>query len=340
MRKMLNTLYIINPDAYVMRDGLNFVISVKQKEVMRIPAINLEGIITAGYSGASPGAMKLSVDQGVSMAFVTQSGRFIARVQGPVHGNILLRKRQYGLSESCDFSLKLSQTMIAGKIFNTKAILRRFIRDYGENPQIEKAIIKLRTCKNRALTSNDANALRGIEGEAAGVYFSVFDSLILHQKEFFRFRGRNRRPPKDAVNVLLSFLYTMLGNDVASALETVGLDPAMGFFHSLRPGRKSLALDLMEELRAYLADRMVLSLINRMQITPKDFINQGEGTLQLSEQGRKIIIKTWQERKKKELMHPFLKEKIPIGLLPYSQALLLARFLRGDLDAYPVYLIK
>ena len=340
MRKLLNTLYVTTPDSYLSKDGLNVVVSVQQKEVFRIPIINIEGIVTFGYMGASPGLMKLCADNGVSLTFLSPQGKFIARVQGPTRGNVLLRTEQYRLADNEDFALHISKLFIGGKIQNYRNILRRYERDYGSNDDVASAVQKLEVRKRDLQGVQDLNQLRGIEGDAASVYFDVFPYLILNQKSDFPFNGRNRRPPKDAVNAMLSFVYTLIANDVAAALETVGLDPYVGFLHTLRPGRTSLALDVMEELRAYLGDRLVLSLINRRQVNAKDFLFQGDESVIMTDSCRKILLSAWQARKKETILHPYLNEKIPIGLLPYVQAMLLARFLRSELDDYPVFLIR
>jgi len=340
MRKLLNTLYVTTPDSYLSKDGLNVVVSVQQKEVFRIPIINIEGIVTFGYMGASPGLMKLCADNGVSLTFLSPQGKFIARVQGPTRGNVLLRTEQYRLADNEDFALHISKLFIGGKIQNYRNILRRYERDYGSNDDVASAVQKLEVRKRDLQRVQDLNQLRGIEGDAASVYFDVFPYLILNQKSDFPFNGRNRRPPKDAVNAMLSFVYTLIANDVAAALETVGLDPYVGFLHALRPGRTSLALDVMEELRAYLGDRLVLSLINRRQVNVKDFLFQGDESVIMTDSCRKILLSAWQARKKETILHPYLNEKIPIGLLPYVQAMLLARFLRSELDDYPVFLIR
>lgn len=340
MRKLLNTLYVTTPDSYISKDGLNVVVSVQQKEVFRIPIINIEGIVTFGYMGASPGLMKLCADNGVSLTFLSPQGKFIARVQGPTHGNVLLRTEQYRLADNEDFALHISKLFIGGKIQNYRNILRRYERDYGSNDDVFTAIQTLEIRKRDLQRVENLSQLRGIEGDAASVYFDVFPHLILNQKSDFPFKGRNRRPPKDAVNAMLSFVYTLIANDVAAALETVGLDPYVGFLHTLRPGRTSLALDLMEELRAYLGDRLVLSLINRRQVNAKDFLFQGDESVIMTDSCRKILLSAWQARKKETILHPYLNEKIPIGLLPYVQAMLLVRFLRSELDDYPVFLIR
>lgn len=340
MRKLLNTLYVTTPEAYLSKDGLNVVVSVDKQEIFRIPSVNIEGIVTFGYMGASPGLMKLCSDNGISLTFLSPNGRFVSRVQGAVHGNVLLRKAQYALSEDEGWSLHVSQLMIAAKIQNYRNILRRFIRDYGECKEVEEAVKTLDASKRNALKAEDKTVLMGHEGIASNAYFEVLPQLILNQKEAFPFNGRNRRPPKDAVNAMLSLAYTLIANDITAALETVGLDPYVGFLHALRPGRTSLALDMMEEFRAYLGDRFVLSLINKRQVTPKDFLFQGDNGVVLTDKGRKTFIAAWQSRKRETIIHPYLNEKVEIGLLPYVQAMMLARYIRKDIDDYPVFLIK
>lgn len=340
MRKLLNTLYVTTPEAYLSKDGMNVVVSVDKEELFRIPIVNVEGIVTFGYMGASPGLMKLCMDNNVSLSFMTPQGRFIGRIQGTTRGNVLLRKKQYALSEDENVALHLAKLFITGKVFNTRSILQRYIRDYGADEDVERVVKQLDWRKRCIMQAECMDVLRGEEGQAANTYFDVFDHLILHQKEDFPFNGRNRRPPKDEVNAMLSFVYTLIANDMAAALESVGLDPYVGFMHTLRPGRASLALDMMEELRAYLGDRLILSMINRKQVTKKDFIRQNDESFVMTDGCRKELLTTWQKRKKETIEHPYLKERIPIGLLPYVQAMLLARFLRDDLDDYPVFLMR
>lgn len=340
MRKLLNSLYVTTPESYLSKDGENVVVSINQKEVFRIPALNIEAIVTFGYMGASPGLMKLCADRGIGLTFLSPHGRFISRIQGQVHGNVLLRKAQYAFTENEEIATELTKVCIAGKIQNYRSILRRYERDYGQNEEIENAVAEMDRSKYNVLRATTKVQIRGFEGDAACCYFSVFPHLIINQKEDFPFCGRNRRPPKDAVNAMLSLAYTLLINDVISALETVGLDPYVGFLHTLRPGRASLALDMVEELRAYLGDRFVISLINRKQITSTDFLYQGEQGVVLTDNGRKVFLTSWQNRKKEMVTHPFLQEKIPVGLIPYVQAMLMARCIRGDLDSYPVFLVK
>jgi len=343
MRKLLNTLYITSPDSYLSRDGENVVVIVENKERFRIPVHNIEGIVTFGYCGASPALFGLCAERNVSICFLTEHGRFWGRLAGPVKGNVLLRRKQYRMADSEKTALDLSCLFVAGKIANCRNVLQRAIRDHGtcvDVRTLEKASELLSIRQKQALIANSIEILRGIEGDAANVYFSVFNELIIAQKEDFRINGRTRRPPKDNVNTLLSFIYTILVNEVQSALEVTGLDPYVGFLHTDRPGRPSLALDLMEELRPYLADRLVLTLINRRQVNGKGFLNRDESGVIMNEETRKEVISAWQKRKQDEILHPFLQEKIQLGLLPYVQALLFARFIRGDLDNYPVFFMK
>lgn len=340
MRKLLNTLYVTTPDAYLSKDGLNIVVSASQKEIFRIPAINIESIVTFGYAGASPGIMKLCSDSGISLTFLSPQGKFIGRLQGATKGNVLLRKRQYILSDDKSWSLNVARLMIGGKIQNYRNILKRYLRDYGENDGINNAVRILEQTKRKAMTATDKTTLIGHEGMASNAYFEVLPTLILNQKNDFPFHCRNRRPPKDAVNAMLSFAYTLIANDMSAALETIGLDPYIGFLHTIRPGRTSLALDMMEELRAYLGDRFVLSLINKRQITSKDFLYQSDESVVMTEAGRKTFIAAWQNRKREIITHPYLKEKVEIGLIPYIQAMLMARYIRQDIDNYPVFLIQ
>ena len=314
--------------------------SVKQVEKFRIPIINLEGIVTFGYIGASPGVMRLCADNGVSLVFLSPNGHYIGRFQGPARGNVLLRKAQYIIADDDEQSLHYARLFVAGKIRNYRAILQRFERDNGYCPEVAEAVMLLESDKRKAVSAVNHAQLIGFEGDAANGYFAVFPHMILRQKEDFTFNGRNRHPPKDKVNAMLSFVYTLLANETAAALETVGLDPYVGFLHRLRPGRQSLGLDLMEEMRANMGDRLVLSLINRNQLSGKDFVAQGEGSVLLTDDGRRALLSAWQKRKSEMIVHPYLEEKIPIGLLPFIQAQLLARAIRGDIDDYPVFLIR
>ena len=343
MKKLLNILYVTTPDAYLSKEGENVVVSVEQEKKLQLPIHTLEGIVTFGRSGASPSLMNLCAKNGVGLSFHNEHGKFLARVQGPIQGNVLLRKKQYFFSEKEDISLAVSKNIILAKLCNSKNILQRFIRENSSKSDVsdvqnvcQKLDYSLKTIQD----ISRIDGLRGIEGEAAKSYFSIFDRLILHQKSDFFFTQRTKRPPLDNVNALLSFLYTMLAFDVQSALESVGLDPYVGFLHEDRPGRPSLALDLMEELRAYLGDMLVLSLINRKQINAKSFIKTENGAVVMEQDARKLVLEAWFKRKQEEIVHPFIQEKIKIGLIPYVQSLLLARYIRGDMEMYVPFFIK
>lgn len=344
MRKLLNTLYVTNPDVYLTKDGENVIAKIDNQEVMRIPSLNLEGIVCFNRLGASPYLMNMCVERHIGLCFLTPSGRFLARVTGAVNGNVLLRRKQYRMADNAEASLAISKLFIAGKIFNARKIVERFKRDHVCNEQMAKQTsevsAKLDLNRRIALKAPAADVLRGIEGEAALTYFSIFNDMIVGQKTDFTFSGRSRRPPKDKVNAMLSFVYTLLAHEVESALETVGLDPYVGFLHTDRPGRASLALDMMEEFRGYLADRLVLSLINRGQVSSSDFKEQGADSVIMTDQCKRTIVSAWQKRKKETITHPYLNTSIAIGLLPYAQAMLLTRYLRGDIDNYPVFLIQ
>jgi CRISPR-associated protein Cas1 len=343
VRKLLNVLYITNPEAYLARDGENVVVRIDNEIKFRVPIHNLEGIVCFGYPGASPALLGLCTERGIALSFVTESGKFLARVTGRVNGNVLLRRRQYRIADNADESLKIARNFIFGKIFNCRCVLQRFLRDHGQDENIAVIEDKLKLLSlglQEVENSGHIDELRGQEGDAARNYYAVFDWMILEQKEVFRFSGRSRRPPLDPMNAVLSFLYMLLAHDCAAALETVGLDPQVGFLHCERPGRPSLALDMMEELRPYLVDRLALSLVNNRQLSPKGFEIKESGGVLMDEETRKTVITAWQKRKQEEITHPFLKEKIPAGLIPYAQSLLLARHLRGDLEAYPPFLVK
>lgn len=343
MKRLLNTLYITSPSRYLSLDGENVVVLEKDEEVGRVPLHNLEAIVTCGYTGASPALMGTCAQRHIGLTFLSGNGRFIARVTGEVYGNVTLRKEQFRVSENTGSSIKIARNCIAGKVYNARWILERAARDYparldaeklkGKSAFLAQSLKKIRTCE-------DAAALRGLEGEAASVYFSCFDDLILQQKDAFSFQGRNRRPPTDAVNAMLSFVYTLLTSMCAGALETVGLDPYVGFFHTDKPGRKSLALDMVEEMRSVMGDRFVLTLINKKVIREKDFFRKENGAVLMYDNARKAFLAAWQEKKQEMITHPFLNEKIEWGMVPYVQALLLARHLRGDLDEYPPFFWK
>ncbi len=343
MRKLLNVLYVTSPEAYLGKEGETVLVLAEETVKLRIPVHNLEGIVCFGYTGASPALMHLCAERGVALSFLAENGKFLARVSGPVNGNVWLRRRQYRQADGAPESLDLAKGFIVGKLFNCKCVLQRFLRDHAENEAagaVQTAVQSLTSQLQKATNSNNLDMLRGVEGEGARIYYGVFDHLILESKVDFHFTGRSRRPPRDPVNALLSFLYTLLAHDCTAALETVGLDPQVGFLHRERPGRPSLALDLMEELRPYLVDRFVLALLNNRQIGASGFVAKESGGFMMTDDVRKNIIAAWQKRKQEEVIHPFLDEKINIGLIPYAQALLLARHLRGDLEAYPPFLMK
>lgn len=343
MRKLLNTLYVTSPDSYLSLDGENIVILREQDEIFRLPLLNLESILAFGYTGASPALMGACAEHNIALTFLTPNGRFLARVTGKEYGNVTLRTEQYRLADCPESSLSLAKCFLTGKIYNAKWVLERATRDHAERLDISKlkaVSAGLSESLKHLDESQTAEELRGREGEAASLYFSVFDDLILQQKDDFCFENRSKRPPLDNVNALLSFVYTLLAHDTAAALEAVGLDPYVGFLHTQRPGRISLALDLMEELRSVFADRFVLSLINKRVVTEKGFTKKENGAVLMDDETRKAVLSAWQSKKQEIILHPFLEEKIEWGLVPYSQALLLARFIRGDLDAYPPFLWK
>lgn len=343
MRKLLNTLYITSPNAYLSLDGENIVILKDNEEAARLPLHNLENIITFGYTGASPALMGACAKHNIALSFMTQSGHFLARVIGEVRGNVTLRKAQYAISEDDVQSTQIAKNFILGKLYNSKWVIERATRDYALRLDVNKlkqASQGISSSIKLVMQSQNSEQLRGFEGEAATKYFGVLDDLILQQKDNFYFKGRNKRPPLDNVNALLSFVYTLLAHDVAAALETVGLDPYVGFLHRDRPGRISLALDLMEEFRSVYADRFVISLINKREISSTGFTKKENGTVLMDDDTRKAVLSAWQQRKQETIIHPFLGEKIEWGLAPYVQAMLLARFIRGDLDQYPPFMWK
>ena len=340
MKHLGNVLYITTPEAFLSLDGENIVVKKDENTSTRLPLHNLENIVCFTWQGASPALMGACAERNIGLSFLTPNGRFQARVTGRVKGNVLLRKKQFEVSEKETQSIPIAASFLLGKISNCRKVLDRAIRDHAMLVDVESltgAANFMKETLRTIPTCKSISDLMGFEGSAAKVYFSVFDNLILQQRGDFFFKERSRRPPLDNMNSLLSFLYTLLTNEVTSALETVGVDPYIGFLHQDRPGRPSLALDLMEELRPVFADRLALSLVNRKQITGKGFTQKESGGILMDDETRKAVLVAWQEKKKDEIVHPYLKEKIPFGLLPHIQAMLLARHLRGDLDAYPPF---
>lgn len=343
MKQLLNTLFVTSEDVYLSLEGENVLANREKTVVARYPLHTLQTIVSFSYAGASPALMGACAEKGIGLAFCTPRGRFLARVCGENNGNVLLRREQYRAADDPGRSCLIARTMIFGKLSNSAASIQRTLRDHAPRVSdcgLEEAVGQIRDLLPMVLDAVDLDALRGLEGVGASAYFGVFDHLVLNRKEDFFFHGRNRRPPLDRVNALLSFAYSLLAHDCASALESVGLDAYVGFLHRDRPGRQSLALDLMEELRPCMADRFVLTFINNRMVRPEDFQTQDSGAVLLTEEGRKKFLKAWQERKRDALTHPYLNEKLSWGMIPYIQALLLARYLRGDLDGYPPFLWK
>ena len=343
MRHLLNTLFITLPDVYLAASGENIIVKRENKTLARYPFHNLEDIVLFSYLGVSPKLIQKCMEYGIGICYLTPNGKFIARMRGESKGNILLRRKQYRVADNEEECLKISKNIICAKIYNQKWTIERYIRQYENRIEIDylnDSSNYLTGLLEKANIATSIDELRGIEGIAQVTYFSCFDEMVLNQKEYFRFDTRSRRPPLNPLNAMLSYIYSILSNEVASALESVGLDAYAGFMHTDRPGRISLALDLMEEFRAPIADRFVLSLINLNQVKSDNFIFKDNGAVLIKDDSRRNIIKLWQERKQKVITHPFLNEKIEWGLVPYSQALLLARYLRGDLDGYPPFMWK
>lgn len=343
VRKLLNTLYVTSPEAYLGRDGENLLIRIDDEIRFRIPIHNLESIVSFGYTGASPALMHLCASRGVALSFLTPSGRLLAKVTSPVKGNVLLRTAQYDLSGDEHSSILFARNFVLGKLINCRTVLRRFLRDHCNEDGVKEVAVAADTLSlqiEKVMNVASLDQLRGIEGEGARTYYGVFDHLILESKDVFFFHKRTRRPPLDLTNAVMSFLYSLLSHDCAAALDTVGLDPQVGFLHRIRPGRASLALDLMEELRPYLVDRLTLSMINNRQILKSDFVSKESGGVLLTDEGRKKVIDGWQTRKQQQVMHPYFQERVALGLIPHAQAMLLARCIRGDIEGYPPFLIR
>ncbi|OGV68110.1 MAG: subtype I-C CRISPR-associated endonuclease Cas1 [Lentisphaerae bacterium RIFOXYA12_FULL_48_11] len=343
MKKLLNTLFITTQGSYLCHEGEAVLVRVEQETKLRVPIHTLGGIVCFGQVSCSPPLMGLCGERGVHISFLSERGQFHARVHGPVSGNVLLRKEQYRRSDDEKQRLEIARPIVISKIANCRTVLQRFVRDHGaENTEAEvNGVIQyLGRLIEEAGRVDSIEILRGKEGEAANVYFQVFDRMITAQKEDFFFKARSRRPPLDNMNALLSFIYTLLAHDAEAALESVGLDPQVGFLHADRPGRPGLALDLMEEFRPFLADRLALSLVNLRQIQGKGFKTEESGAVTMDDETRKTLLVAYQKRKQEEIRHPFIEETVSVGLLFYVQALLLARFLRGDLDGYPPFIWK
>lgn len=343
VKRHLNTLFVTTQGAYLAKEGEAVLVKVEKERKLKLPLLALDGIVCFGNVSASPFLLGACGEAGMAVSFLTERGRFLYRSVGPVSGNVLLRRQQYRFADCEEASAVIAGNIVMGKITNSRYVLQRYIRDHDsgekESRPMKDVVRTLGMSMKKVADSNGTSldSIRGIEGDASRSYFQVFNSLITAQKQFFRFNGRNRRPPLDPVNAMLSFCYMLLMHDLRSALESVGLDPAVGFLHRDRPGRMSLALDMIEEFRSILVDRLVLSLINRRQVNPGGFETTGSGAVSMDDETRKTILINWQKRKQEELNHPFLNEKVSIGLLPHIQARLMSRFIRGDLDGYPPF---
>ena len=343
MRRLLNTLFVTSEDIYLTIDGENVVANQNKEAMARFPLHTLSAILTFSYAGASPALMGACAARGISLSFCSPRGKFLARVVGESNGNVLLRRMQYRIADDPAQSCRIARVMIFGKLYNARWSIERTRRDHGlrvDDKRLYEVSVQLKSLLPQIITETSLESLRGLEGIGAAAYFGIFNQLILGNKDIFAFQTRSRRPPRDPVNAMLSFAYSLLSHDCASALESVGLDSYVGFLHRDRPGRSSLALDLIEELRPCIADRFVLTCINNRIFKATDFIHQGSGGVYFQDNARRVFLQRWQERKKEVITHPFLGEKIPWGLVPYLQALLLSRFLRGDLDEYPPFLWK
>ncbi len=343
MKRLNNTLYVTNPEAWLSLDGETILVQKGEETLGRVPLINLDGVVCFGYRGASPALMGACAERGIDLSFLTPHGRFLSRVAGPVRGNVLLRKAQYDWAARPERALPLARMFLTGKIVNARWRLERAKRDHPQRVDAEAvraAVEEMRSALSLLGAADSIESLMGLEGIAAKAYFGAFNHTILRGESAFRFDGRSRRPPMDRVNALMSFAYSLLTGEIAGALEGVGLDPYVGFLHQLRPGRLSLALDLLEELRAPVADRFAVTQINLGVVAAEDFSQKENGAFYLKDDARKRFLAAWQKFKQEPLTHPFLKEKIQWGLVPHAQALLLARHIRGDLDAYPPFFWK
>jgi len=340
MKKHLNTLFVTSQGAYLAKEGETVTVKVEDEIRLRLPVHTLAGIVCFGRVSMSPFLMGFCAERDVGVSFLTERGRFLARVQGPVAGNVLLRREQYRRADDSAGAAAIARSVITGKVANCRIVLQRALRDHGDKVDeagLKQAVKRLTVALRQLGKGDNVDSLRGIEGDAARCYFGVFDHLVTARKDEFCYTGRSRRPPLDNINCLLSFLYTLLLHDCRSALESVGLDPAVGFLHRDRPGRPGLALDIMEEFRPFFADRLALSLINRSQVQGNGFTVSEGGAVRMNDETRKTVLVAYQQRKQEEIVHPFLGEKVEVGLLPHLQAMLMARHLRGDLDGYPPF---
>lgn len=343
MHQLLNTLYVTTPEAYVRLDHETLRVQVEGETRLQVPLHHLGGLVCFGNVLVSPAVLHRCADDGRSVVFMDRNGRFKGRLEGPVSGNVLLRKAQHQAITDPEQTLAIARNIVAGKIQNTRQIVLRAARetkDADDATALKETARKLASSVEQLPDVEDLDQLRGFEGEAARQHFSSFSCMVREDRETFALKGRNRRPPRDPTNALLSFLYALLLNDCVAAAEGVGLDPQMGFLHALRPGRPALGLDLMEELRSVIAERLALSLINRRQITAKHFVERPGGAVHLEDEGRREVIVAYQKRKQEELQHPVLEQKMPIGLIPHTQARLLARVLRGDMESYLPFLYR
>lgn len=343
MRKLLNTLYVGSQGSYLRKEGETIVIEREREKVLQLPIHTIGSIVCFGNVLCSPFLLGFCAEHDVSISFLSEYGKFLASLRGPVSGNVLLRRQQYRMADDCTASQAIAANIVSAKLSNCRIVINRALRDHSD--KIDSGIVKSASIAIDRLIdelprSSDVDTVRGIEGMAAAEYFGVFNHLIIDQSDTFVFKDRNRRPPLDPVNALLSFIYTLLTHDVRSALETVGLDPAVGFLHRDRPGRPGLALDLMEEFRPAIADRLALSLINRKQVEAKGFKQAENGAVVMDDATRKVVLIEYQNRKQDEILHPYINEKIPVGLLYFVQANLMARYIRGDIDGYPPFFWK
>ena len=343
MKKLLNTLFVTTQGAYLSKDGETVQVKIENEVRLRVPIHNLDGIVCFGNVLCSPFLLGMCAEKDVAVSFLTGYGRFLASVRGPVSGNVLLRREQFRRADDMEKSAGIAKSVLTGKFANCRAVVQRALRDHEDKIdvlEVSRVAEKIKAAIKQIQTGLPLNMVRGIEGDTARMYFQVFDHLIVSQKKDFVFSGRNKRPPLDKVNCLLSFIYTLVMHDVRSALESVGLDPSVGFLHRDRPGRHGLALDLMEEFRPFIADRLALSLINLSQVSEKGFQQTETGAVLMDDDTRKTVLSAYQKRKQDEIMHPFIKEKIQVGMVFFVQALLFARYLRGDIDGYPAFIWK